>query len=142
MEGIVQLMTLVPYFVIFFVAFYSPHRQNLSGSSTRGGGYRSKIRFKRNIKKILLCSTTIILLISSLIYIISSKFDFLFTKFHHIFFPQGNWQFPASSNLINLFPQTFFYDFFYQIILVSFIISAVIFVIILLPSPTTDKKKV
>lgn len=35
-------------------------------------------------------------------------FDNLFTWFHHLFFPQGNWQFPATSTLIRYYPATFF----------------------------------
>jgi len=35
-------------------------------------------------------------------------FSFLFTVFHQIFFPQGNWLFPADSLLIQTFPAEFF----------------------------------
>ncbi len=35
-------------------------------------------------------------------------FDWLFTLFHQIFFPQGNWIFPAESYLIQTFPLSFF----------------------------------
>ncbi|MBI5389745.1 DUF1461 domain-containing protein [Candidatus Woesearchaeota archaeon] len=35
-------------------------------------------------------------------------FDAAFTAFHTVFFPQGNWQFPAGSTLITLFPEGFF----------------------------------
>jgi len=35
-------------------------------------------------------------------------FDGLFTLFHTIFFPQGNWQFPVDSLLIQTFPGEFF----------------------------------
>ncbi len=35
-------------------------------------------------------------------------FSFLFTIFHQVFFPQGNWQFPVDSLLINTFPFEFF----------------------------------
>lgn len=30
-----------------------------------------------------------------------------FTTFHHVLFPQGNWEFEASSTLIQLYPLTF-----------------------------------
>ncbi len=36
------------------------------------------------------------------------SFNTLFTLFHKIFFPQGNWQFPADSLLIQTFPIEFF----------------------------------
>lgn len=35
-------------------------------------------------------------------------FDMMFTLLHKIFFPQGNWQFPAGSLLIHTFPLDFF----------------------------------
>jgi uncharacterized membrane protein len=31
----------------------------------------------------------------------------LFTFFHHVFFPQGNWQFPWNAYLILIFPEPF-----------------------------------
>lgn len=34
-------------------------------------------------------------------------FDAAFTLFHEIFFPGGNWSFPADSNLIRLYPEPF-----------------------------------
>ena len=34
-------------------------------------------------------------------------FDTAFTFFHEIFFPGGNWAFPADSNLIQLYPEPF-----------------------------------
>ena len=37
-------------------------------------------------------------------------FDTAFTAFHLVFFPQGNWQFSADSNLIQLFPQALWFD--------------------------------
>lgn len=35
-------------------------------------------------------------------------FPLVFTLFHEVFFPQGNWQFPADSLLIQTFPGDFF----------------------------------
>jgi uncharacterized membrane protein len=34
-------------------------------------------------------------------------FDTAFTLFHEIFFPGGNWAFPATSTLIRLYPTDF-----------------------------------
>lgn len=33
--------------------------------------------------------------------------EFAFVSFHQLFFPQGNWAFPADSLLINLYPNIF-----------------------------------
>jgi integral membrane protein (TIGR01906 family) len=35
-------------------------------------------------------------------------FDAAFTLFHEIFFPGGNWSFPADSLLIRIYPEAFF----------------------------------
>ncbi|MCL2491134.1 MAG: DUF1461 domain-containing protein [Coriobacteriia bacterium] len=40
-------------------------------------------------------------------FIVGVAFDPLFTFFHEIFFPQGNWQFPIDSLLIQTFPEQF-----------------------------------
>ncbi len=88
---------------------------------------RYKKGFLKNIKFIFLCSGGITLLTSILIYFFSDNFDYIFIKFHEIFFQQGNWLFPASSNLIKLFPHQFFYAFFHKIIINSAIASPIIF---------------
>ncbi len=64
---------------------------------------------KPEIRKIFLNSgiiiTTIILLILLTVIL---NFESIFTLFHTIFFPQGNWQFPQDSFLIQTFPLQFF----------------------------------
>jgi len=89
-------------------------------------------KFLKCVKFVLLYSSGFVLLVSILFYIFSNNFQFIFIKFHEIFFPQGNWLFPYNSNLIILFPQQFFYGFFYKIIVNSFIVSLLIFVLDLL----------
>ena len=39
---------------------------------------------------------------------IITPFDAVFRIFHLVFFPQGNWTFPADSTLISFYPQEFF----------------------------------
>lgn len=52
-----------------------------------------------------------ILILGALIgIIIALNFQAAFTVFHNIFFPQGNWQFPASSAMIQLLPGGLFMD--------------------------------
>ena len=50
-----------------------------------------------------------------------SLFDFtsFWASFHGVFFPQGNWQFPLTSTLITLFPESFFRAFATQTLLAS-----------------------
>ena len=78
-----------------------------------------------NLKKILISSGVfaIILPIPFLLF----SFSNIFTKFHLILFPQGNFQFPLDSLLIQLFPQEFFYD-----SLINIVLNSSIFAIILI----------
>jgi len=55
-------------------------------------------------------------------------FDSLFTKFHHVFFPQGNWQFSVSSTIISYYSQTFFISYFHAIIIHALLIAISFFV--------------
>lgn len=47
-------------------------------------------------------------LIGALLLLIFFDFTTIFTAFHQLFFPQGNWMFPADSLLIQTFPVEFF----------------------------------
>ena len=64
---------------------------------------------KKQIIKILRYGgiTTVVSLLIFLLLIILS-FEKTFIIFHDIFFPQGNWQFPIDSLLIQTFPIEFF----------------------------------
>ena len=65
---------------------------------------------KKNIIKGLLIAgaKSTLISISSILIISSLAFNFIFTYFHKIFFPQGNWQFPPDSLLIQTWPINFF----------------------------------
>ncbi|MFW0155482.1 TIGR01906 family membrane protein [Rothia sp. P6271] len=52
--------------------------------------------------------TALILAVLAIIAI--TGWDVFFTQFHHIFFPQGNWQFRESDTLIRLYPPQFWVD--------------------------------
>ena len=64
---------------------------------------------RAEIKKIIFFSgiliTSIVILILILLLL---SFNTSFIFFHTIFFPQGNWQFPVDSLLIQIFPLEFF----------------------------------
>jgi integral membrane protein (TIGR01906 family) len=66
-------------------------------------------RNKKMLKNLLRCggvrTVIAVLLFLAIAYF---SFDFLFTGFHQLFFPQGNWLFPADSLLIQTFPLEFF----------------------------------
>ncbi|MFW0110160.1 TIGR01906 family membrane protein [Rothia sp. P13129] len=53
-------------------------------------------------------ATALILAVLAIIAI--TGWDVFFTQFHHIFFPQGNWQFRESDTLIRLYPPQFWVD--------------------------------
>lgn len=57
------------------------------------------------LRKTGITTTTIILLLLIITFI---SFTSSFTFFHTLFFPQGNWQFPADSLLIQTFPLELF----------------------------------
>ena len=52
---------------------------------------------------------TTVSFISLMLVIGIIAFNSLFTILHKVFFPQGNWQFPADSLLIQTFPYSFFF---------------------------------
>ncbi len=66
-------------------------------------------RDKELVLKLLGYGGKTTLLVMLLIFLISFFFfNELFTLFHLLFFPQGNWLFPADSMLIQIFPTDFF----------------------------------
>ncbi|MBI2146123.1 DUF1461 domain-containing protein [Candidatus Woesearchaeota archaeon] len=50
-------------------------------------------------------------------------FTTLFTWFHQLFFPQGNWSFPADSLLIQTFPAEFFVNISRSIFLLALVLG-------------------
>jgi len=72
--------------------------------------------FARNLPRLLLLSGTFLLGVGLLLALAALAFTQSFLIFHHVFFPQGNWQFSAESTLIRLFPEQFFLDAFLGII--------------------------
>jgi uncharacterized membrane protein len=49
-----------------------------------------------------------VLVMHGTVLLLLLPFPWTFAKFHEVFFPQGNWQFPADSYLISTFSGTFF----------------------------------
>jgi|TARA_Y100000310_G_scaffold68970_1_gene64281 integral membrane protein (TIGR01906 family) len=61
------------------------------------------------------CMVTIGVLLL-ILFLVSINFSTIFTKFHEVSFPNDLWLLnPEKDNLINLFPQAFFYDTFFLI---------------------------
>jgi len=50
----------------------------------------------------------ILLLFSLLMLVAIFNFDKFFIALHCVFFPHGNWQFPAGSLILKVFPSTYF----------------------------------
>ena len=84
------------------------------------------LRFLQIFSYFLLGSSLSVISVLLLLFFFSQNFIPLFENFHLIFFPQGNWMFPATSLLITLFPLGFFYDFFMKLVFESVIISIVL----------------
>jgi len=82
-------------------------------------------KFYKNIFSVFIIAFLIILLISIFIYI----FDFsnLFYKFHLLAFKNDFWILnPKTDNLINFFPESFFYNVLMKILINSFLMSFVL----------------
>lgn len=84
---------------------------------------------------ITIISSLTLLLISSLI-----SFTTIFTLFHTLFFPQGNWQFPVDSALIQTFPLSFFTKMSFFIFLQAFS-WGILFILLALYVSYADTKK-
>ena len=72
---------------------------------------------------ITLTSAAVILLLTL------TSFNGLFTGFHYLFFPQGNWLFPADSLLIRTFPLDFFTKMSISIFVLIVFLSGAIYLI-------------
>jgi len=67
--------------------------------------------FLKNLTRVLFFGG-LLTLFTVIVLLVLVKFNFsgVFTVFHQIFFPQGNWLFSSSANIIKLYPSGFFYD--------------------------------
>ena len=63
--------------------------------------------------------------------------EWLFTTFHHVFFPQGNWEFSVRSSLIRLYPPQFWID---AAIAVAVLVAAQIILLLVTTWPTKYRK--
>lgn len=70
-----------------------------------------------------------IIFIALILMAILIGFETVFTVFHHLFFPQGNWQFAADSLLIQTFPIEFFITVSIMIFSLTFILGSLFIVL-------------
>ena len=63
--------------------------------------------------KTVVYGSSLVLVLSAVLFIFS--FSSLFSSFHSLFFAEGTWLFPSESVLISVFPEKFFYDFFFRV---------------------------
>ncbi len=98
---------------------------------------KKKKQLKLFYYSLKISSISITILIIVLFFLSIFNFNWFFNVFHEIFFPQGNWLFPANSKMIQVFPETLFKNLFIYSLLMSFIIS----LLILLVSFITKKIK-
>lgn len=54
-------------------------------------------------------------------------FDFVFDWFHKVFFPQGNWMFPAGSTITSFYTESFFLAYALWIIGTGWVLNLLIF---------------
>lgn len=82
--------------------------------------------------KIFLYGSFLTIIFNVLLAIV--PFDLLFDNFHFALFTEGSWRFPQDYLLVNLYTQGFFYDFAFNIGLVSIALSILLVVLSLLAS--------
>lgn len=105
------------FFIAFFLILYFLSKKD-------------KMSFIEHLYRIIFygSSASLIFLIIIFLWTVFS-FDTLFFLMHLIFFPQGNWMFPAGSLLITLFPERFFFDMALRIFVYAIFQSGVFFIV-------------
>ena len=87
--------------------------------------------YKRKIYYTCFKKASLILFLTALLsLIVSVFFNSFFILFHFVFFPQWNWEFPASSLMIQVYQQSFFLNFFIITIIASLLIIVIIHFIV------------
>ena len=69
-------------------------------------GYRLRVLCRGAI----IGASIFLLIIGTIGLYIAIDFNTAFTVFHHIFFPQGNWTFSITSNMLAILPEVLFLD--------------------------------
>ena len=90
---------------------------------------KNKKKFLKNMSVLLIIPSAILIFLLLILFLFGQNFLPLFDKFHTIFFPQGNFAFPADSTLITLLPLGFFTDFFEKLVISASIISFALIVV-------------
>ena len=117
-----KIISYILFFLILFGIIYLYYQQN----------------FIYNLCKIIILN--FLIGFALILFIFIFPFDSLFDKMHLILFPQGNYSFDPTSNLINLFPIDFFNGFF-KVIISTILIKELILISISLISLKYSKKK-
>jgi len=93
----------------------------------------NKERFLKSISHYLIIGSLATIFLIGMISMSLVTFESSFTKFHEVFFEEDTWLFdPATDNIINMFPQQFFYDITKDMFILSGEIAAIILAIGLL----------
>lgn len=121
-KNIVQLAISILYFLIFsFLILFS----------LLYTAFMDKKIFIKNLGLALIFGSVLALSISA-VFFFAAYVDFsgFFDRFHGLFFELGTWTFDAGTeNIVNLYPEQFFYDLGYKIWMNSFIASLVLLII-------------
>jgi integral membrane protein (TIGR01906 family) len=73
--------------------------------------FRYRKEFLEIVSEIFLFSGVIVFSLSFVLFLMQSHFSKIFYDFHLLFFSNNYWLLnPATDNLINLFPEAFFFD--------------------------------
>lgn len=105
---------------------------------------RKKKQFQKTLGiQLIVVPAVFLILLAAIAILIFSDWENVFELFHHIFFPQGNWQFSSDSLMLKMLPSGIFFDGAIFII-VNWAISIIAFItfgIILLVKARKGKSK-
>lgn len=99
--------------------------------------FTGQIQIFKNVK---LCAIIIIVIVLVL-SVIMNFFDAFFNVFHKFLFPQGNWQFPSDSLMIQIYHESFFQNFLFYTIVTAAAVIFISFVVLQIIRHSLELKK-
>lgn len=83
------------------------------------------------LKSLLISLFSLIILLIFFFSLVYFNFSNMFVGFHYLVFNNDLWQLnPGTDNLIIMFPEVFFYDFFKFLLILSMLISVFLFILV------------
>ena len=129
-KKVLRLVKYLFYVLLLIITLIITYFRNDINWNERKNQNINKINKKEMYSKLFKYGGIATLSSIGFLFLISSvAFNFVFSLFHKIFFPQGNWQFPTDSLLIQTFPYSFFSSI-SIIILIQTVIFGIFFIVL------------